>query len=36
MNVEDAKRLGATIIENVKVINAERNDNGWQITLDNC
>ena len=35
MNINDAKKLGATIIEDRKVINAIRIDNGWKITLDN-
>ena len=35
MNIDDAKKLGATIIEDRKVINAIRIDNGWKITLDN-
>jgi len=35
MNIDDAKKLGATIIEDRKVINAFRNDDGWKIILDN-
>ena len=35
MNIDDAKKLGATIIEDRKVINAIRVDDGWKITLDN-
>jgi glycerol-3-phosphate dehydrogenase len=35
MNIDDAKKLGATIIENTKVINAKRVDDGWEISLDN-
>ncbi|MDC0037234.1 glycerol-3-phosphate dehydrogenase [Alphaproteobacteria bacterium] len=35
MNIDDAKKLGATIIEDRKVINAMRIDDGWKIILDN-
>jgi len=35
MNIEDAKKLGATIIENTEVISAKRVTEGWEITLDN-
>ena len=35
MNISDAKKLGATIIEDRKVINAFRIDDGWKIILDN-
>ena len=35
MNIDDAKKLGANIVENNKVANAKRDDNGWNITLDN-
>ncbi len=35
MNIEDAKKLGATIVENNKVIEVKRNDFGWEITLEN-
>ena len=35
MNVVDAKKMGATILENTKVVNAERVEEGWAITLDN-
>ena len=35
MNIEDSKKMGATIIEDTKVINANRNDNSWDVTLDN-
>ena len=35
MNIEDSKKMGAKIIEDTKVINAKRNDNSWDITLDN-
>ena len=35
MNIEDSKKMGATIIEDTKVINAKRNDNTWDVTLDN-
>ncbi len=34
LNVEDAKKKGAMIIQNRKVINAKRNKNIWDITLD--
>ena len=33
--VEDAKKLGATIVENTKVVSAERIIDGWKIILDN-
>ena len=35
MNIDDAKKLGAIVVENKKVIEAKRNDKGWKITLDN-
>ena len=35
MNIEDAKKLGATIVENNKVIEVKRNDFGWEIILEN-
>jgi len=35
MNIDDAKKLGATIIENTEVISAKRVTEGWEITLDN-
>ena len=35
ININDAKKLGANIIENRKVINAKRLNEGWEITLDN-
>ena len=35
MNIEDSKKMGATIIEDTKVINAKRNNNSWDVTLDN-
>ena len=35
MNINDAKKLGANVIENRKVINAKRLNEGWEITLDN-
>ncbi len=35
MNIDDAKKLGANIVENNKVANAKPDDNGWNITLDN-
>ena len=34
LNVEDAKKKGATIIQNRKVIDAKRNKNIWDVTLD--
>ena len=34
LNVEDAKKKGAMIIQNRKVIDAKRNKNIWDITLD--
>ena len=35
MNIEDAKKMGAHIVENRKVINANRSKEGWEISLDN-
>ena len=35
MNINDAKKMGATILENTKVLNANRTEDGWGITLDN-
>ena len=35
MNINDAKKLGASVIENKKVINAKILNEGWEITLDN-
>ena len=35
MNIEDSKKMGATILEDTKVIDAKRNENFWEITLDN-
>ena len=35
MNIKDAKKLGATIVENNKVIEVKRNDFGWEIILEN-
>ena len=35
ININDAKKLGANVIENRKVINAKRLNEGWEITLDN-
>ncbi len=35
MNINDAKKLGANVIENRKVINAKRLNEGWEIALDN-
>ena len=35
MNTDDSKKMGATILEDTKVIDAKRNENFWEITLDN-
>lgn len=35
MNIDDAKKRGAHIVEDTKVINANRIDNYWEITLNN-
>tara|TARA_Y100001970_G_scaffold291467_1_gene428699 strand:+ start:1720 stop:2880 length:1161 start_codon:yes stop_codon:yes gene_type:complete len=35
MNIDDAKKMGAIIAENTKVIYANRIDNYWEITLNN-
>ena len=35
MNIDDSKKMGATILEDTKVIDAKRNKNFWEITLDN-
>ena len=35
MNIADAKKMGATILENTKVVNAYRIEKGWAIALDN-
>jgi len=35
MNIDDAKKMGAIIAEYTKVINANRIDNYWEITLNN-
>ena len=35
MNIDDAKKRGAHIVEDTKVINANRIDNYWKITLNN-
>ena len=35
MNIDDAKKKGAIIAEDTKVINANRMDNYWEITLEN-
>jgi glycerol-3-phosphate dehydrogenase len=35
MNIDDSKKMGATILEDTKVIDAKRNENFWEITLDN-
>ena len=35
MNIDDAKKMGASVLENTKVLNADRIEEGWEITLDN-
>ena len=35
MNIDDAKKMGASIVENTKVLNAKRTEEGWEIFLDN-
>ena len=35
MNIGDSKKMGATILEDTKVIDAKRNENFWEITLNN-
>ena len=35
MNIDDAKKMGANIAEDTKVINANRIENYWEITLNN-
>ncbi len=35
MNIDDAKKMGAIIAEDTKVINANRMENYWEITLEN-
>ena len=35
MNIADAKKMGASILENTKVVNANRVEEGWEIALDN-
>ena len=35
MNIDDSKKMGATILEDTKVIDAKRNENFWEIILDN-
>ena len=35
MNINDAKKMGASIVENTKVLNAKRTEEGWEIFLDN-
>ena len=35
MNIDDSKKMGAEIAEDTKVIDAKRNENFWEITLDN-
>ena len=35
MNIDDARKMGATILENTKVLNANRTEEGWGISLDN-
>jgi glycerol-3-phosphate dehydrogenase len=34
MNIEDAKKRGATVVENKKVTSAKRSVDGWEITVD--
>ena len=34
LNIQDAEKKGAVIIENRKVITAKRNKNVWDIILD--
>ena len=33
--IDDAKKMGASILENTKVLNADRIDGAWSITLEN-
>ena len=35
MNIDDSKKMGATILEDTKVIDTKRNENFWEVTLDN-
>ena len=35
MNIDDAKKMGAIITEDIKVIHANRIDNYWEVTLNN-
>ena len=35
MNINDARKMGASILENTKVINVNRAEEGWDINLDN-
>jgi len=35
MNIDNAKKMGAIIVENKKVINAKGGVEGWEITLEN-
>ena len=35
MNINDAKKMGASILENTKVLSAERKEGTWMITLEN-
>ena len=35
MNIDDSKKMGAEIAEDTKVIDAKRNENYWDITLNN-
>ena len=35
MNIDDARKMGASVLENTKVLNADRIEEGWEITLDN-
>ena len=34
MNIDDAKKLGAMIVEQKKVISAKSDHNGWKITFE--
>ena len=35
MNIDDSKKMGAEIAEDTKVIDAKRNENYWEMTLNN-
>jgi len=35
LNIDDSKKMGAKIAEDTKVIDAKRNENYWEITLNN-